>query len=150
MNIFLKYIGEELKLIIDAPILSGIIFFTGYLIAKWYYKKIINDLKSQSTTIDQKKNNLNNKDDVEYRRSLIVKWRTMVNEIIKEKDKTKTKASILLERHKDYHSLKPHLSEDTLCQLCRATMFTAGSTISPPLEFMLDDIDKIEKKWKLI
>lgn len=62
MNIFLKYIGEELKLITDAPILSGIIFFTGYLIAKWYYKKVINDLKSQSTIIEQKKNNLNHKD----------------------------------------------------------------------------------------
>ena len=59
MNIYLKYIGEELNLITDAPILSGIIFFTGYLIAKWYYKKVINDLKSQVNTIEQKKDNFN-------------------------------------------------------------------------------------------
>ena len=59
MNIFLEYIGEELKLITDAPILSGIIFFTGYLLAKWYYRKLINDLKSQLSIKEQKKRSTN-------------------------------------------------------------------------------------------
>ena len=82
----------------------------------------------------------------------IDKWRNMVNEVIKkqDEDENNTKAAVYLERHKDYYSLKPHLSEDTLCQLCRATMFTVGSTISPPLQFILDDIDRLEKKWGLI
>ena len=96
------------------------------------------------------------KNDIEYRRGRIVKWRNMINEIIKEHDKIKEKnkinikVSVLLERHKDYYSLMPHLSEKTLCQLCRATEITLGSTISPPLEFVLDDITRLEKEWGLI
>jgi len=53
MNLFLEYMGEELKLITEAPILSGIIFFTGYLLAKWYYRKLLNDLKSQLSIKEQ-------------------------------------------------------------------------------------------------
>jgi hypothetical protein len=96
--------------------------------------------------------NKNRKNDIEYKRSLIVKWRNMINEVIKEKDEDENniKAAVYLERHKDYYSLKPHLSEETIHQLCRATKFTVGSTISPPLRFILDDIARLEKEWGLI
>lgn len=96
--------------------------------------------------------NKNQKGDIEYKRSLVVKWRNMTNEVIKEKDKDENniKAAVYLERHKDYHSLKPHLSEETIRQLCRATKFTVGSTISPPLRFILDDIARLEKEWGLL
>lgn len=96
--------------------------------------------------------NKNQKGDIEYKRSLVVKWRNMINEVIKEKDEDENniKAAVYLERHKDYYSLKPHLSEETIHQLCRATKFTVGSTISPPLRFILNDIDRLEKEWKLI
>lgn len=101
-------------------------------------------------------NNKKRKEDIKYRRGLVAKWRNMINEVIKEHDKIKEKnkinikVSVLLERHKDYYSLMPHLSKNTLCQLCRATEITLGSTISPPLEFVLDDIVRLEKKWRLI
>lgn len=100
-------------------------------------------------------NNKKRKEDIEYKRSLIIKWRNMVNEVIKEKDENdenenNIQADVYLERHKDYYSLKPHLSKETFYQLCRATEFEVGSTISPPLRFILDDIDRLEKKWKLI
>jgi len=95
-------------------------------------------------------NNKKRKEDIEYKRSLIVKWRNMVNEVIKEKDENNIKAAIYLERHKDYYSLKPHLSKETFYELCRATSFEVGSTISPPLRFILNDIDRLEKEWKLI
>lgn len=96
--------------------------------------------------------NKTRKDDIEYKRSLIVKWRNMINEVIKEKDEDENniKAAVYLERHKNYYSLKPHLSKETIHQLCRATKFTLGSTISPPLKFILDDIDRLEKEWKLV
>lgn len=92
------------------------------------------------------------KKDIEYKRSLIVKWRNMVNEIIREKDEDENniKAIVYLERHKDYYSLKPHLSKETFYELCRARSFKVGSTISPPLRFILNDIAELEKKWKLI
>ncbi len=82
----------------------------------------------------------------------IGKWRNMVNEVIKKQDEDENniKAAVYLERHKDYYSLRPHLSKATFVQLCRAREFTLGSTISPPLKFILDDIDRLEKEWKLI
>ena len=96
--------------------------------------------------------NKNQKEDIEYKRSLIIKWRNMINEVIKEKDEDENniKAAVYLERHKDYYSLKPHLSEDTFYELCRARSFKVGSTISPPLRFILNDIDRLEREWKLI
>ena len=92
------------------------------------------------------------KKDIERKRSLIVKWRNMVNEVIKEKDEDENniKAAVYLERHKDYYSLKPHLSKETFYELCRARSFEVGSTISPPLRFILNDIAGLEKKWGLI
>ena len=108
----------------------------------------IKQLKNQIALAEKQKND----NDIEYKRSLIVKWRNMINEVIKEKDEDENniKAAVYLERHKDYYSLKPHLSKNTMRQLCRATKFTVGSTISPPLKFILDDIARIEKEWKLI
>jgi hypothetical protein len=97
-------------------------------------------------------NNKKRKEDIERKRNLIAKWRNMVNEVIREKDEDENniKAAVYLERHKDYYSLKPHLSEDTFYELCRASSFELGSTISPPLRFILNDIDKLEKEWGLI
>ena len=91
------------------------------------------------------------KKDIERKRSLIIKWRNMVNEVIKkqDEDENNTKAAVYLERHKDYYDLKPHLSKETFYQLCRARSFEVGSTISPPLRFILNDIDRLEKEWKL-
>lgn len=82
----------------------------------------------------------------------IGKWRNMVNEVIKKQDEDENniKAAVYLERHKDYYSLRPHLSKKTFSELCRARSFTLGSTISPPLKFILDDIDRLEKEWKLV
>ena len=97
-------------------------------------------------------NDKKRKDDIEYKRSLIVKWRNMINEVIKEQDEddNNIKAAVYLERHKDYYALKPHLSEDTFYELCRARSFELGSTISPPLRFILNDIARLEKEWGLI
>ena len=97
-------------------------------------------------------NNKKRKEDIKYKRNLIIKWRNMVNEVIKEKDENENniKAAVYLERHKDYYSLKPHLPKETFYELCRARSFEVGSTISPPLRFILNDIDRLEKEWKLI
>lgn len=97
-------------------------------------------------------NDLISCDNKKQKKDNVVKWRNMVNEVIKKQDKNENniKAAVYLERHKDYYSLRPHLSKATFVQLCRAREFTLGSTISPPLKFILDDIDRLEKKWGLI
>ena len=92
------------------------------------------------------------KNDVEYRRSLIARWRKMVHEAADQHDDTKkdVSTSTLLERHEDYYSLRPHLPHETITQIARTTTFIAGSTISTPLKLILDDIDRLEKEWQLI
>ena len=42
------------------------------------------------------------------------------------------------------------LSKNTIANICQTRTFFVGSTISPPLKLILDDIDRLEKKWKLI
>ena len=87
---------------------------------------------------------------IEHRRNLIVSWRKMVKEVIKEHDKTNTSISNLIERHESYYSLRSHLSQKTIGEIARIRTFIAGSTIGSPLEFVLDDIARIEKEWHLI
>ena len=88
----------------------------------------------------------------EHRRNLIARWRKMVHEVANQYDETQQNlsTSTLLERHEDYYSLRPHLPHETIRQIARTTTFIAGSTISTPLKFILDDIDRIEKEWNLI
>ena len=112
---------------------------TGYI----YFLYYINNLNHLRLNILQQK---------KRKEDNIGKWRNMVNEVIKKQDEDENniKAAVYLERHKDYYSLRPHLSKKTFSELCRARSFTLGSTISPPLKFILDDIDRLEKEWKLV
>jgi hypothetical protein len=88
--------------------------------------------------------------DIEYRRQLIATWRKMVKEINRDHDLTNTPVANLLERHESYYSLKPHLSQKTIGEIACVRTVIAGSTIGSPLKFILDDIDRIEREWRLL
>jgi hypothetical protein len=85
-----------------------------------------------------------------YRKEKIIQWRKMVHEISNAQDGSNKPVSHLLERHESYYSLRPHLSTETIGQIARVRTIIADSTISAPLQFILDDIDRIEKEWHLV
>ncbi len=84
-----------------------------------------------------------------HRRAMIKEWRSMVKHIITEHDKTGNNISYLLERNKSFYSLKPHLSNDTVRQISKTTEFAYGPTVPAPIRHILNDISKLEQKWKL-
>jgi hypothetical protein len=89
---------------------------------------------------------------IEHKRDLIVRWRKMVHDVNSAHDATKGNVSVsnLLERNTDFYSLRPNLSQETTRQIAKTTTFIYGSTIPTPLEFILNDIDRLEKEWRLI
>ncbi len=84
---------------------------------------------------------------VVYRRLLVAKWREMVEEVARESDRPVTE---ILERHRDFYSLRPHLSQKTIGEICDSRTYIVGHTIATPLSYIIDDIAEVEKKWELV
>ena len=84
-----------------------------------------------------------------FHREQIHKWRKMVNKAIKEQDLTEKTATEILERDANFYSLRPYLSKKTIGSLasCRTTI--VGSTIDTCFVYILDDIEALEKQWKV-
>jgi hypothetical protein len=87
---------------------------------------------------------------VGYRRLLVTKWREMVEEVASQSDESDRSVTEILERHRDFYSLRPHLSQKTISELCDSRTYIVGNTIATPLSYIIDDIAKVEKKWDLV
>ena len=91
-------------------------------------------------------------------REVIVKWRQMIQSIAvtrneavaRGEDSENRSVATLLESREDFYSLKPHLSQNTISNIYRPTIFLAGTTIDSSLSYILDDIARLEKKWRLV
>jgi predicted YcjX-like family ATPase len=87
---------------------------------------------------------------LQHRRELVARWRRMIQTIAQSPAETDVDVTRLLESHEDFYSLQPHLSSKALGQIHRGTTWLAGSTIGAALQYMLDDIARIEKEWGLV
>ncbi len=85
-----------------------------------------------------------------YRQELIARWRRMVQRIAQSPVDSQDGVTRLLEAHEDFYSLQPHLSSKAPGQIRRGSAFLAGSTIGAALQFIVDDIARIEKEWGLV
>jgi predicted aconitase len=86
-----------------------------------------------------------------YRRALIASWREMLSHAVYFVDEeTPEQIKERVEGHKDFYSLKPHLSQSTLSELARPRTFTVGLTIPTAIDNMITEIAEIERKWDLI
>ena len=95
-----------------------------------------------------------------YREGLIQKWRQMAHEVIIELDKiqrgeappitgVRSPAAFLLDRHRDFPSLKPLLPPPAIAQIYVGMTIVMRSTIDSKLVRLIDEIGKIEEKWGL-
>lgn len=83
------------------------------------------------------------------KRELIVKWRNMILEIA-EAANGDINPTELIQRHRNYFSLEPHLSNEAK-KIARAENRTivVGNALSLPLEALKNEIARIEKDWNL-
>src|SRR5882724_7711755 len=92
-----------------------------------------------------------------YRESQIRKWREMISQIISQLDNVEQRTPgnievptpLLLERHPDFYSLKPLLSQTANAEIYRTRTVNLGSTIPSALYGLIDEIARIEKEWGL-
>ena len=89
-----------------------------------------------------------------HRIELVAKWRAMVQRAVLTRDEDESgdrpRVIDILEREKDFYSLRHHLSPAAKHQLARTTVGIAGSSIDAPLSYILDDIATLEEKWDLV
>jgi hypothetical protein len=94
------------------------------------------------------------------RRAKIEKWRQMVQNVVLELDKIKrgespplagirSPVAHLLDREKDFSSLKPLLSPSVRGEIYVGMTVIVGATIDSALVLLLDEIAMIEEKWGL-
>lgn len=84
-----------------------------------------------------------------HRRELIAKWREMAAETSKQ---IGVDVELYIHSHKDYFSLLPHLKREgakARMKLISETMQTPYA-ITPALVYLLEEIDRIERKWDLV
>lgn len=85
-----------------------------------------------------------------HKREQIARWRRMVQTVAQATAKSdEADEKLLLETHEDFPSLKHHLSAETRAELQLGRTVLVGSTIGALLQYILDDIDRLEKKWGL-
>ncbi|MCA1566828.1 MAG: hypothetical protein LC803_14525 [Acidobacteria bacterium] len=108
-----------------------------------------------------------------YKRELIAKWRVMVRDITTSHNTNKEILIKLLQEHQDWYSLKPHLTPNTLSIIGIPMIDKDVKSLSETsqllhkhekrhshndyqtwtdvaLNYLIDDIGKIEKKWGLV
>ena len=86
----------------------------------------------------------------QHRRDLVARWRRMVQSIAQSPIESQEEVTRQLEAHEDFYSLQPHLSLKARGELHRGTTILVGSTIGAALQYILDDIARIEKEWGLV
>jgi hypothetical protein len=82
---------------------------------------------------------------INYRRDLIAKWRKMVEEASRERDNNARSVKEILERHRDFYSLRPHLRQKARRALYSGMMFVAGTSVDPALYYIIEDIAEMKK-----
>ena len=106
--------------------------------------------QSSALTVSGTERGNENREERQRHREQIAKWRTMVQttaHATAESDEADEK--LLLETHQDFPSLKRYLSPKTRAELQLGRTVLVGSTIGALLQYILDDIDELEKKWGL-
>ena len=83
------------------------------------------------------------------RSSQIDSWRKMIEEIARQRGTSGTLAE-LLERRSEFHSLKRHLSQNTIKDIYASTTFIVGTTIDTGLTRLSEEVGRLEKEWKLV
>lgn len=86
---------------------------------------------------------------LEERRRKIGAWRRMLKEVAITRGSSGTLME-LLERQENYLSLTSYLSEDTKSEVRRNTGTIPDSTIDHGLNILIDEVNRIEKEWKLV
>jgi len=87
-----------------------------------------------------------------HRRELVAKWRIMLSRLINDPEPGVILGRALLQET-DYMSLKPHLSTFIIERIKSATRSTerVGGPISTDIyRHLIEEVNKIEKKWKLV
>lgn len=85
------------------------------------------------------------------RRERIRKWREMLVVVGSRAEEFGEHIGIHLQRHEEYLSLEPHLSEDT-----RAAIFSPPPTLElgraypEHIELLKAEVEKLEREWKLL
>jgi hypothetical protein len=103
---------------------------------------------------------------LELRRKLVADWRGMINWVVftYEHQPEGSDASLVevLERHEDYYSLKPQLSDSVLSEINKLRdevgsirIVVSGQTkrINPPstlVSILVKEIARIEREWQLV
>lgn len=108
-----------------------------------------------------------------YRRELIAKWRAMVKDITTSHSANNELLIKLVQEHQDWYSLKPHLNPITLSMVGVPLLDKNVKSLADTsqrlhihqkqhksddyqtwtenaLNYLIDDIGKIEKKWGLV
>jgi hypothetical protein len=90
-----------------------------------------------------------------HRRESIRKWRDMVTMVHKQTREERNRGrnvTELLELHPDFLSIRPHLSKSSQDVVWGRSFITseAASTMDTKLVVVLQDIERLEREWKLI
>jgi hypothetical protein len=88
-------------------------------------------------------------EEIAFRREQIAKWRAMVVEVARRIDETHESVAVLLDRHPDFASLKPHLSPKTRSEIYDPRTWMAFSTLGAALSYLRDDIEALERRWNV-
>lgn len=88
-----------------------------------------------------------------YRHKLIRAWRAMISEVASacpvEAGYSEEQVSAAIQRHPDFQSLRPYLSQEAKRQLAKTTTGFYGAKIQNVLVTLQNDVDRIEGEWKL-
>ncbi len=88
-----------------------------------------------------------------YQRDLIRSWRFMISQVATAcpaETFTDAQVSGAIQRHPDFQTLKPHLSQETDSQLVKTTHFFYGAKLQSVLMILENDVDRIEREWRLV
>jgi hypothetical protein len=83
---------------------------------------------------------------------LVAPWRQMIAEVTREAGRDTNQAHRLLEQRADFYSLLSHINLDVqqLPRLVAVATQNQRTLINPTLGYFLEEVDRIEKDWKLV
>lgn len=80
-----------------------------------------------------------------YRKELVASWRKMPEDFNSSVGYNPSHLLVYLERHKDFYSLRPHLDE----VINNYRTVASDSDMPALLSYLVDEIGRIERGWKL-
>src|SRR6266508_4185883 len=128
------------------PILIAVIGFGGAILGsllttffapwvKWRIEKKRRELEEGRT-------------DKAARRAQIQRWRTMIATLAANNYHTPEDVAAAIQGHPDYYSLEPHLDHDVRRMVYGGNqVHLVGTQIPSPLQYLKDEIARIERHW---